>query len=135
MHFISAVHMIAPKGIIIILLIRNIYFETNRLKAGAQHSSPNTAGDKLTPLHICARKGRLLSMKRLLEAGANPNCVSEQGFTPIMGIFLNYSNGRLDSFNLSGLSNEVKRSMIQLLSNAGANVRSAYFLLHQSIKF
>lgn len=81
------------------------------LSSGADHSFCNIKG---TPLHTCARLGRLEAMKQLLAAGADPNAPDPNGHSALQNIFLPGHPGR------SPIEEYTKQEMIKALKRSGA---------------
>jgi ankyrin repeat protein len=101
------------------------------LKGGADFRSPNYADRRHTPLHLAARKMRRSAMAALLRSGADPNAVTEQGFTPAMCLFLDTAN--TNGFNAPQQQRQQqqqqqqqnehhKRDLLKMLRDAGADL-------------
>ena len=66
-----------------------------------------------TILHVVCRKGNINLVKKLLEAGADPNVTDEFGFTPLMRAVLNTS-----------VSDTDMSSIVTILCNSNCNVNA-----------
>ena len=71
-----------------------------------------------TPLHLACEKGNINLVKKLLEAGADPNVTDEFGFTPLMRAVLSTSK--------SGITTDVVSFIITTLCNSKCSVNAAF---------
>ena len=71
-----------------------------------------------TILHVACDKGDINLVKKLLEAGADPNITDEFGFTPLMRAVVSTSK--------SGITTDVASSIITALSNSKCNVNASF---------
>ena len=74
-----------------------------------------TAGSGGTILHVACEKGDINLVKKLLEAGADPNVTDEFGFTPLMRAVLNTS-----------VSDTDMSSIVTILCNSSCNVNATF---------
>ena len=72
-----------------------------------------------TILHVACDKGDINLVKKLLEAGADPNVPDEFGFTPLMRAVVSTSSK-------SGITTDVVHSIITALCNSKCNVNAAF---------
>ena len=77
-----------------------------------------------TILHVACNKGDINVVKKLLEAGADPNVIDRFGFTPLMRAVLNTS---VSDTNMS--------SIVTILCNSNCNVNSTFLPYKSSGKY
>ena len=71
-----------------------------------------------TILHVACEKGDINLVKKLLEAGADPNVTDEFGFTPLMRVAVSTSK--------SGITTNVVSSIITALCNSTCSVNASF---------
>lgn len=92
------------------------------LEAGADPCRPNPALFLMTPLHIAAGRQHSNAAQELLNAGADPNALAEQGITPAMQLFsaVGESEPRIPRIGGSDIERR-RREFLRMLRDSGAD--------------
>ena len=77
-----------------------------------------------TPFHLACEKGNINLVKKLLEAGVDPNVTDEFGFTPLMRAVLN-----------THVSDTDMSSIVTIICNGGCNVNAKFLPCKSSDKY